>query len=199
MKFYTERRNGMIAGIYDWMRQIIVFLLVTELLMRLTAEKYRKYLKLCVGLCLMFLVASPLFKKLSGLDFADLFSKAQIRAEFNPGKILGEEAFRDGVLTEYETAAKKQLTRLLSGLSLSVERVEFWIQDNVIDGMSVWVKEISSKEEKKEGKISITEIVIALDSEKKEVSDASNVAEFVARMQISDFYYLYISHINVIN
>ncbi len=58
----------MIAGIYDWMRQIIVFLLVTELLMRLTAEKYHKYLKLCVGLCLMFLVASPLFKKLSGLN-----------------------------------------------------------------------------------------------------------------------------------
>ncbi len=189
----------MLAGIYDWMRQIIVFLLVTELLMRLTAEKYRKYLKLCVGLCLMFLVASPLFKKLSGLDFAELFSKAQIRAEFTPGKIAGEDAFRDGVLKEYEAAAKKQLTKLLLGLSLSVERVEFWIQNNVIDGISVWVKEIPPKEEeKKEEKISITEIVIALDSEEKEVSDASSVAEFVARMQIADFYDMDISHINVI-
>lgn len=189
----------MLAGIYDWMRQIIVFLLVTELLMRLTAEKYRKYLKLCVGLCLMFLVASPLLKKLSGLDFAELFSRAQIRAEFSPGKIAGDEAFLDGVLSEYQAAAKKQLTKLLSGLSLSVEKVEFWIQDNVIEGMNVWVKEIpATDEEKKKEKISITEIVIALDSEKEEVSDASGVAEFVARMQIADFYDMDISHINVI-
>jgi|GEM_PF-4115196 len=188
----------MLAGIYDWMRQIIVFLLVTEMLMRLTAEKYRKYLKLCVGLCLMFLVASPLLKKFSGLDFAELFLKAQIKAEFTPGKITGEEAFLDGLLTEYETAAKKQLTQLLQELSLSVERVEFWIQDNVIEGMSVWVKENGKGEKDKEEKISITEIVIALDSEEEEVTDSPDVVEFVARMRIADFYDMDISHINVI-
>ncbi|MDE7327361.1 MAG: stage III sporulation protein AF [Lachnospiraceae bacterium] len=192
----------MLSGLYSWMRQIIVFLLVTELLTRLTSEKYRKYLKLAVGLCLMFLVASPLLKKLSGLDFAQMFREAQLRTDFMPGKIEGEGAWRDGVLTEYETVVKKQLDEILAGLSLTVKKVQFWIEDSVIEGMSVWVEgtgEGMDGEEKTEmEKISITEIVIDLDREEGGKTDTDSVTEFVARMRIADFYDMDITHINVI-
>ena len=190
----------MLSGLYGWMRQIIVFLLVTELLTLLANEKYRKYLKLAVGLCLMFLVASPLLKKFSGLDFAKMFREAQLRIEFMPEKIEGEGAWRDGVLAEYETTVKKQLDELLQGLSLTVKKVQFWLSDGVIEGMSVWVEE-----EKEEGgaekdmeKISITEIIINLDGEDGGEPDGDSVVEFVARKRIADFYDMDITHINVI-
>ncbi len=179
----------MLSGLYGWMRQIIVFLLVTELLTRLANEKYRKYLKLAVGLCLMFLVASPLLKKFSGLDFAKMFREAQLRIEFMPEKIEGEGAWRDGVLAEYETTVKKQLDELLQGLSLTVKKVQFWLSDGVIEGMSVWVEE---------EKISITEIIINLDGEDGGEPDGDSVVEFVARKRIADFYDMDITHINVI-
>lgn len=190
----------MLDGLYDWARQIIVFLLVTELLFRLTGEKYRKYLRLTVGLCLVFLIASPILTRLAKTDLAGLFRGADLKAGLAFEEASGDVSWRDGVLAEYETLAKKQISEVLSGLELSVTRVQFWITEDVIDGMTVWVEEERKKEESDAGKapVSITEIVIALERRETEISGEEAAAVFVAQMRIADFYDMDISHINVI-
>ena len=188
----------MLGGLYIWARQIIVFLLVTELFSKLAGEKYRKYLKLAVGLCLVFLVAAPVLRRLSGTDFAGLFKGAGLSVEFPAGGLDGDDAFRDGVLKEYEELVKRQLSEVLYGMELSVQKVQLWRTDGIIDGMTVWVKQNEKEgETKKAGRISITEIVIALDRE-EENSREGAVLEFVAQMRIADFYDMDVSHINVI-
>lgn len=190
----------MLDGIYDWARQIIVFLLVTELLFQLTGEKYRKYVKLTAGLCLVFLIASPILKRLSASELAGLLGWTDLKAQFAYEEASGDASWRDGVLTEYEALAKKQLSEVLHGLALTVTRVQFWITDDVIDGMTVWVAEEKAEggETAAGGTVSITEIVVALEREETEGSGEDGVAEFVAQMRIADFYDMEVSHINVI-
>lgn len=189
----------MLDGLYAWARQIIVFLLVTELLFKLANEKYRKYLKLAVGLCLVFLVAAPVLRRLSGMDFAGLFKGMDLATEFTVSGEDGEEAWQDGVLKEYEALVKRQLSEVLYGLGLTVERVQLWRTDGIIDGITVWVKEEEGQQQKGQGRISITEIVVALEKEEGgEASGEDAVLEFVAQIRIADFYDMDVSHINVI-
>lgn len=187
----------MLGGLYTWARQIIVFLLVTELLFKLAGEKYRKYLKLAAGLCLVFLVAAPVLRRLSGTDLAGLLNGVGFTVDFVPGETKGEVAWQDGVRKEYEALVKGQLMELLCGMGLTVQKVQLWCEDGVIDGMSVWVSG-DGKERKGQERISITEIVIALDGGGEEASGEDAVLEFVARMRIADFYDMDVSHINVI-
>lgn len=190
----------MLSGIYDWARQIIVFLLVTELLFKLAGEKYRKYLKLTAGLCLVFLIASPILKRLSVADLAGIFRGADLKTGLAFEEASGDVSWRDGVLKEYETLVKKQLSEVLSGLELSVTRVQLQIKEDVIDGMTVWVEEAKEEGESAAGKkpVSITQIVVALEREETEISGEDTVVIFAAQMRIADFYDMDISHINVI-
>ena len=187
----------MLNGLYDWARQIIVFLLVKELLFKLAGEKYRKYLKLAAGLCLVFLVASPLLTRLAGMDFGGFLKRADLSMDFALVETKGEEAWQDGVLKEYETLIARQLSEVLYGLELTVKKVELWRENGMIDGMTVWVEKNGQKEEKQE-RISITEIIISLEEEPKNSSGEDAVLEFVAQMRIADFYDMDVSHINVI-
>ncbi len=189
----------MLDSLYDWARQIIVFLLVKELLFKLAGEKYRKYLKLAAGLCLVFLVAAPLLHRLSGTDFAGLLKRADLTMDFAFGETKGDEAWQDGVLKEYEELVKRQLSEVLYGLELTVEKVQLWRENGMIEGMTVWVRENGKEmEEAGQKRISITEIIISLEEETKGGSGEDAVLEFVAQMRIADFYDMDVSHINVI-
>lgn len=190
----------MFHGLYDWARQIIVFLLVTELLAKLAGEKYRKHLKLAISLCLVFLVAAPVLRYITKTDFSGLLKGAVPPAELSLGEMDGNGKWEDGVLKEYENLVERQLSEVLYGLGLTVKKVELWRTDGIIDGMTVWVLADGKKDGgKKEGRISITEIVVSLEREEGEKSTGEGaVLEFVAQMRIADFYDMDVSHINVI-
>lgn len=210
-------------AIYQWMKNIVYFLLFVGVMRNLTGKEYQKYASLSVGICLVLLVASPLMNYIAGDELQDNFLHYFQGSEWEgnlawEGISGDEEAWKEEVLSQYCRRIQEQTGELLKKRGLIVTRVELQMEeDRVVTGMMVWVAGgTSGKEISGQGAgqgiqpISITDIVIRLDSEeggqeggskaetKRSDPMETQLLKLDIKTELADFYDMDASHINII-
>ena len=145
--------------IYEWIKQIVYFLLFVGMLRNLTGKDYEKYARFAVGLCLVLMLASPLMEILTDGNFESIWKKNEMEQELlGVLRILDNEdipassksAWTDGVVREYEELILRQSQELLAELGVAVASVELWLEkaeaadkqndSMVIGGFTIYVK-----------------------------------------------------------
>lgn len=123
--------------IYEWIKQIVYFLLFVGMIRNLTGKDYEKYARLVVGLCLVLMLASPLMEFLTDGNFESIWKKNEMEQElFSVLSILDKadipassgSAWTDGVVREYEELILRQSKELLAELGVAVVSVELWLE-----------------------------------------------------------------------
>lgn len=105
------------AQVLDWVRQIAVFyILMTVVEHLLPAPKYRKYIRLYLGVVFILLVISPVFS-VAGLSesLAEAMEEVQGRIAREDLKVearTGNEARYQMILTEYKGVMQERITEL---------------------------------------------------------------------------------------
>lgn len=145
--------------IYEWIKQIVYFLLFVGMIRNLTGKDYEKYARFAVGLCLVLMLASPLMEILTNGNFESIWKKNEMEQELlGVLRILDNEdipassksAWTDGVVREYEELILRQSQELLAELGVAVASVELWLEkaeaadkkndSMVIGGFTIYVK-----------------------------------------------------------
>ena len=145
--------------IYEWIKQIVYFLLFVGIIRNLTGKDYEKYARFAVGLCLVLMLASPLMEILTDGNFESIWKKNEMEQELlGVLRILDNEdipassksAWTDGVVREYEELILRQSQELLAELGVAVASVELWLEkaeaadkkndSMVIGGFTIYVK-----------------------------------------------------------
>lgn len=145
--------------IYEWIKQIVYFLLFVGMIRNLTGKDYEKYARFAVGLCLVLMLASPLMEILTDGNFESIWKKNEMEQELlGVLRILDNEdipassksAWTDGVVREYEELILRQSQELLAELGVAVASVELWLEkaeaadkqndSMVIGGFTIYVK-----------------------------------------------------------
>lgn len=145
--------------IYEWIKQIVYFLLFVGMIRNLTGKDYEKYARFAVGLCLVLMLASPLMEILTDGNFESIWKKNEMEQELlGVLRILDNEdipassksAWTDGVVREYEELILRQSQELLAELGVAVASVELWLEkaeaadkkndSMVVGGFTIYVK-----------------------------------------------------------
>lgn len=194
-------------AVYQWMKNIVYFLLLVGVIRNLTSKEYQKYTGLTVGLCLVLLVASPLMKYVSEDNFLFFLRMNELDDELAWKEISADETeWKESVLAEYGILVREQAGALLKDMGLIVTRVEFQLEeDRVITGLTVWVSRKAAEQSngyKAVETISITDIVVSLDSEEEEELQQDSlelqILKLAIKTELADFYDMDASHIYVI-
>lgn len=189
---------------FQWMKNIVYFLLLVGVIRNLISREYQKYAGLAVGLCLVLLVAAPAMEYISGDNFFYHLEWNELGENLAWEEISsGEEEWKENMLTQYCRVIKEQAGEMLKSRGVAVERVELQMEKGtVITGLSIWVSLKSPKE--KQGAvetISITDIVIRInENEETKAGDLPELAllKMDIKTELADFYDMDASHINVI-
>lgn len=189
---------------FQWMKNIVYFLLLVGVIRNLISREYQKYAGLAVGLCLVLLVAAPAMEYISEDNFFYHLEWNELGENLAWEEISsGEEEWKENMLTQYCRVIKEQAGEMLKSRGVAVERVELQMEKGtVITGLSIWVSLKSPKE--KQGAvetISITDIVIRInENEETKAGDLPELAllKMDIKTELADFYDMDASHINVI-
>ena len=117
----------------SWIQSMVVFLLLMTLAEQLIPEeKYRKYVRLTMGLLLILIIAMPILK-LSGTDSAVYRNFIQENIKLSDlenqssGQMFAEnELFMDS----YETTVKKEITAYFESQSVIVSSCSITVEKN---------------------------------------------------------------------
>lgn len=204
----------MLDMIYDWIKNIIIFLVLTTIIANLLGKSaYKKYINLITGIILLILVISPLFKLLKLEDSLDYFFTANyLLAET---KELGikfndmEDKQTETILLEYKEKIKAQIGNILESEDLYIISIVITIDEKSnsltygqIENLDIIASYVRAKEEvepKKVDKINISKIKIGENNE----SEQENVREFLSpseinvKKRLSDFYNMNPDNINI--
>lgn len=204
----------MLDMIYDWIKNIIIFLVLTTIIANLLGKSaYKKYINLITGIILLILVISPLFKLLKLEDSLDYFFTAnyllaetkEIDIKFNDM----EDKQTETILLEYKEKIKAQIGNLLESEDLYIISIVITIDEKSnsltygqIENLDIIASYVRAKEEvepKKVDKINISKIKIGENNE----SEQENVREFLSpseinvKKRLSDFYNMNPDNINI--
>lgn len=103
--------------VWGWVRQVAVFYILMTVVERLLpAQKYRKYIRLYLGVVFILLVISPVFS-ITGLSesLADAMKEVQgqlAREDLKMEAKTGNEARYQMILTEYRGVIQERVTEL---------------------------------------------------------------------------------------
>lgn len=172
-------------GIYDWIKNIVYFLLFTTLLRNLLGKEYQKYASLLFGLCLVLQIAEPLawLKEETSFDFlVDLGELSEYEKENAWLSDAGNgERLEAMVYEEAFALLKQQTAQLVAAEGYTLERLELHVESEdktgsiagdsgeMITGFTVWLSAAASEKtgekasEKAVETVSITDIVIQLE------------------------------------
>lgn len=114
--------------ITDWARQIAAYLILESVLSNLIRKKsYQKYVRLVMGLILIFLLIAPMLKVLKQSEnYQFHLSRYLLTEEAADGAFLEEiNEKKDAlVLLEVEKAVKKRITEIAEWYSLELRNIE---------------------------------------------------------------------------
>lgn len=186
----------MIAGIYEWVRNLSIYLiLVTVVLNVLPENSYKKYVKFFSGMLLVFLLMSPIVNIL-GADGKLDFSYAASRYEQKVREIQSQSRYIEKeqsqkLIKANEEDIKAQVAAILKKHSLYAVSISVEINDDVESadfGSLLGIAATASFTPKEERPL-VEEIVIGGESK-----DADTVAVI---QEIADFYHISEGQINI--
>lgn len=205
--------------IYTWVKNIIIFLVLTTIVTNLLGKSsYKKYINLVTGIILVILVISPLLKLFqldSTLDY--YFTTNTLLADAEGMKVRLEDTENqqmEAILGEYKEQIKVQVTRLLEQEKVYATGIKVIIEeDETSDNFgNLAALEITAGVENKERTEEVKEReVIKVDSikvdkikiSKQQRSESEIIRNYLSPMEIntknllSDFYNIDPDNINI--
>lgn len=204
----------MLDMIYDWIKNIIIFMVLTTIIANLLGKSsYKKYIDLITGVILLILVISPLFKLLNLDDSLDYFFSAnyllaetkEIGIRFNDM----EDKQTESILQEYKEKIKTQIGTILESEDLYIISTIITIDEKSdsltygqiekLDIIASYVRAKDEVEPKKVDKINISKIKIGENNEsgQENTGDFLSPSEINVKKRLSDFYNMNPDNINI--
>ena len=208
----------MIESVYQWMKNIIVFLILSTVVLNLLGKSnYKKYVGLIIGLILVLLVIRPVLLLTQNTDFMDFsldsygsLSEAQ---DLSSEIFAMEEQSTIDILLEYKLVIQKQTDKLIAekglevvSMSMEVEEDKMSSEFGSIRNMSI-VARYKTANEKKENfeevalvkTITIDQIELEKEEEKVDITQQNSLSpmEIVIKNLLSDFYNMDSNNINI--
>jgi stage III sporulation protein AF len=200
--------------IYSWVKNIIIFLVLTTIISNLLGKSnYKKYINLVIGIILVILVISPLLKLFKLGDTLDYFFSINIlstQAKDINGKLIEmEEGQMSAIIKEYKEDIKEQVSKLLKGQDLFLVSIEITVDEKegsetfgCLEYLNVTASEIRQDTEKSSSEIEKVNIdSIEIGEEKEDNSNSENgilsPSEINVKNLLSDFYNMNPDNINI--
>lgn len=204
-------------AIYEWGEGIIIFLIISSALFQLIVPgKYRKYMRLFIGMMLVLLVVNPilsLFQLKDGYEFEfDNWSNFAQTGEFSDMTMAFSEAElkrEEQILSEYKTNLTARAEEIIESYGYEVVSLSLEIGEEAGAEDYYQVKYLEGKIEKKEKEsldfskveeITVNAIPkIDLKQEKQEefVNLQENEETKIIKSKIADFYNIEPENINI--
>lgn len=152
-------------SILNWMKEfMVVYLILTVLTQLCAAQPLKKYLRFFSGMILLLLLLSPVLHllgkdgKLEEKVSYEIFLE-QLDGIRQDSKKL-EFINNDNTIHRYEDAIARDILRQVNGQKLSVSKVQVTLNGQYeIENVSVWISVSMSKEEKKDTKKKIVQLL----------------------------------------
>ena len=122
----------MIEALYDWMKNIIVFMIISTVILNLLGKSnYKKYLGLVTGLILVLLVIGPILSltgKINYFDFSmDSYESLFDAQDLSKEMFQMEERSNIDIFEQYKQVMINQTDSLISEKGLTVASMEITI------------------------------------------------------------------------
>jgi stage III sporulation protein AF len=200
--------------IYEWVRNIVIFLVLTTIIGNLLGKSsYKKYINLITGIILVILVVSPLlhiFKLENSLDYYLSTNFFTAEAEDFNGRLKDMEQTQMTAITkEYKGVIQEQVTGLLESKGLYLVKLDIIIEENDKSENYGKLKSLNitasvKKENNKSNKSNVTKVIIdKIKISNKEESETGKKEDFLSPDEInvknlfSDFYNMNPDNINI--
>jgi stage III sporulation protein AF len=199
------------ATIYQWIRNIVVYMMLNTIIMNLLGNKsYKKYVGIVSGMILVLIILSPLMNYMDLEDMLDYYLQANDFAveasEFKNDLNRMEEAQTDAIFAEYEEKIRQQVENILLEEKVKLLRMDITIdRDSTsptfgeITGMSITAAMEQYEGEESKGRLSIDKIEIApigIDKQEEDKKPPSPM-EINIKNRLSDFYNIEQVNINI--
>ncbi len=202
-------------SLYEWMKDIIIFMILVTVIMNLLGKSsFKKYVGIVTGLLLVLYVIKPLIALAGNSDFFDFAFNSynyKLQSEDMTNKILEmEESSNQAIATEYKKLLMEQTNKLLKSKGLYVTNLNIEVDDDITSEtygtiLQMDVKASYYKTENEEAPIqpiTIERIKIGDDKVKNKENDEKEVKinspmEINIKNVLADFYNLDSSNINI--
>lgn len=152
-------------SILNWMKEfMVVYLILTVLTQLCAAQPLKKYLRFFSGMILLLLLLSPVLHLL-GKD-GKLEEKVSYETFLEQLDGIRQDSKKlefinnDNTIHRYEDAVARDILRQINGQKLSVSKVQVTLNGQYeIENVSVWISVSVSKEEKKDTKKKIVQLL----------------------------------------
>ncbi len=199
--------------IYEWVRNIVIYLILNTIIMNLLGNSnYKKYISIVSGMILLLIVISPFIKLLKLGDILDYYLNANIYrtdvSDYKNKLILMEGKQKEAVFNELKNRIKDHVSELLAdeGLYLydfdiAINRDENSSNYGEIESMYITAG-YTENEDIPVQKINIEKIVISdikksSKSAKEDRQKIPSPEEIHLKNRLSDFYNLKQDNINI--
>ncbi len=199
------------ATIYQWIRNIVVYMMLNTIIMNLLGNKsYKKYVGIVSGMILVLIILSPLMNYMELGDMLDYYLQANDFAveasEFKNDLRRMEEAQTDAIFAEYEERIRRQVADILLEEKVKLLRMSLTIDKEPssptfgeITGMSIIAAPEQKDGEDNTGRIPIDKIEIApinIGGQEK-AKDPPSPQEINIKNRLSGFYNIEQVNINI--
>jgi stage III sporulation protein AF len=121
--------------IYDWIRNVVIYMILNAIIMNLLGDKsYKKYVSIVSGMILVLIIISPLMNYMDLENTLDYYLRANDFAveasEFKNDLNRMEEAQSDAIFAEYENKIRVQVEELLMEEKLVLTSFDLTIDKN---------------------------------------------------------------------
>ncbi len=208
----------MMEVIYNWMKNIIVFMILSTVVLNLLGKSnYKKYVGLIIGLILVLLVIRPILLLTQNIDYMDFSLNSY--GSLNDAQDLSSEIFameeqsNIDILAEYKQVIHNQTDKLIAEKGLEVVTMTLEIEEDklssefgMIRRMSLVLHYKTSNEMPGETgeiaqveKVAIEQIRLGNEEEKVEETQQNSLSpmEIYIKSLLSDFYNIESNNINI--
>ncbi|MFU0828855.1 MAG: Stage III sporulation protein AF [Lachnoclostridium sp.] len=203
--------------IYGWVKNIVIFLVLTTIINNLLGKStYKKYVDLVTGIILVIMVIFPLLKlfqleKTMDYYFTTNFLMAEAH-DINSRLMGAEEEQRKVIFREYKEYIEKQVHNLLEEQNLDIIRIETVIDEDEnsttfgkIKNVTVIARYDKSERDKsgKDNPVKIDKVEIddiKIDTQKEADAGETHILtpdEINIKNLLSDFYNMNSDNINI--
>ena len=200
--------------IYKWIKDIIIFLVLTTIISNLLGKSnYKKYVNLVAGIILVILVISPLLNLFQLGDTLDYYFSANIFSleakNFNSELLEAEEGQMSEILQEYKEGIKNQVIKILNKQELYLVEIEITIEEdtnsdtfgnlNALRLNASYIRQDIVKESSDIEKVEIDNIKIGsrIKTANNADRDTLSPSEINVKNLLSDFYNMNPDNINI--
>lgn len=199
--------------IYEWIRSIVIYMILNNIIMNLIGKSsYKKYVSVISGMVLVLIIITPILEIVNIEDSIDLYIASNDRrmeaTSFKDSLRKMEENQINEIFAQYKESIWKDVEIIveeeelnLTDLSIDINRDENSPSFGCINSMNIKLKKLEKIDSKKESfiqfkKIEIDTVTFSRNRKNDEVNPPSPI-EIRIKNKLSDFYNIKGDNINI--